>query len=222
MPAVVPGSGPGAAQSARGDCRRDFQKTAGHPLRFPDRAGRGAADTGKCRAIGFSHQKVRALLALARAITRGEWISKSSGREMTPRCSGPARVTWRRPLDSRIRAAQRSGPLPRVPWRRCGRSKRLGRWLGRSRPMDYAGVQRAVKRWMPAWLGVFPPATRWVVPGRRSGLDAQRPITPSASRSDDPSRRVACLAVPHGWRRRRTFRDRHGALRSAVGAVMCS
>ena len=30
-----------------------------------------------------------------------------------------------------------------------GAQKRLGRWLGRSRPMDYAGVQRAVKRWRP-------------------------------------------------------------------------
>ena len=30
--------------------------------------------------------------------------------------AGPARVTWRRPLDSRIRAAQRFGPPPRDPW----------------------------------------------------------------------------------------------------------
>ena len=30
-----------------------------------------------------------------------------------------------------------------------GAQKRLGQWLGRSRPMDYAGVQRAVKRWRP-------------------------------------------------------------------------
>ena len=30
-----------------------------------------------------------------------------------------------------------------------GAQKRLGRWLGRSRPMDYAGVQRTVKRWRP-------------------------------------------------------------------------
>lgn len=30
-----------------------------------------------------------------------------------------------------------------------GAQKRLARWLGRSRPMDYAGVQRAVRRWSP-------------------------------------------------------------------------
>ena len=30
-----------------------------------------------------------------------------------------------------------------------GAQKRLGHWLGRSRPMDYASVRRAVNRWWP-------------------------------------------------------------------------
>ena len=30
-----------------------------------------------------------------------------------------------------------------------GAQKRFARWLGRSRPLDYAGVGRAVARWQP-------------------------------------------------------------------------
>jgi DNA-3-methyladenine glycosylase II len=41
------------------------------------------------------------------------------------------------------------GRLHVIPGDDVAAQKRLARWLGRSRPMDYAGVQRAVRRWSP-------------------------------------------------------------------------
>jgi 3-methyladenine DNA glycosylase/8-oxoguanine DNA glycosylase len=52
----------------------------------------------KCRAIGFSHQKVRALLALARAIAERKWISKSSGISTCYSMGCPKPALWTRRL----------------------------------------------------------------------------------------------------------------------------
>ena len=41
------------------------------------------------------------------------------------------------------------GRLHVFPGDDVGARKRLGRWLGRSRPLDYAGVSRAVRPWWP-------------------------------------------------------------------------
>ena len=41
------------------------------------------------------------------------------------------------------------GRLQVFPGDDVGAQKRLTRWLGRSRPLDYAGVRRAVERWQP-------------------------------------------------------------------------
>jgi DNA-3-methyladenine glycosylase II len=104
----------------------------------------------KYRAIGFSHQKVRALLALARAITRGEVDLDVLGqgndaavRQGLLELRGVGRWTAEYVL---LRGLGRFHVFPGDD---VGAQKRLGRWLGRSRPMDYAGVQRAVRRWSP-------------------------------------------------------------------------
>ena len=92
----------------RGDVRYAFP-TAQDIARLPPE---------KYRAIGFSRQKVRALLDLARPITRQELELESDrerGRRSGP--AAPARIARRRPVDGRVRAATRPRTPARVPWR---------------------------------------------------------------------------------------------------------
>ena len=104
----------------------------------------------KHRAIGFSRQKVRALLDLARPITRHELELESVAREDDAvvrqrliELRGVGRWTAEYVL---LRGV---GRLHVFPGDDVGAQKRLARWLGRSRPLDYAGVRRAVQRWQP-------------------------------------------------------------------------
>ena len=102
------------------------------------------------RAIGFSHQKVRALLGLARAIVRREL-------DLASMDGANDAVVRRRLLDLRGVGRWTSeyvllrglGRLHVFPGDDVSAQKRLARWLGRSRPLDYAGVRRAVERWQP-------------------------------------------------------------------------
>lgn len=104
----------------------------------------------KYRAIGFSRQKVRALLDLARPITRQELELESLARQDDAvvrqrllELRGVGRWTAEYVL---LRGV---GRLHVFPGDDVGAQKRLARWLGRSRPLDYAGVHRAVERWQP-------------------------------------------------------------------------
>jgi len=124
----------------RGDVRYAFP-TAQDITRLP---------VEKYRAIGFSRQKVRALLDLARAITRQELELESVAREDDAivrqrllQLRGVGRWTAEYVL---LRGV---GRLHVFPGDDVGAQKRLARWLGRSRPLDYAGVHRAVERWQP-------------------------------------------------------------------------
>jgi DNA-3-methyladenine glycosylase II len=101
-------------------------------------------------AIGFSRQKARALLGLATAITRRELDLESIAAQ------GDAEVRQRL---LELRGVGRwtaeyvmlrgLGRLYVFPGDDVGAQKRLARWLGRSRPLDYAGVGRVVERWKP-------------------------------------------------------------------------
>ena len=103
----------------------------------------------KYRAIGFSHQKARALLDLARAIVRRELDLESIAgddavvRQRLLALRGVGRWTAEYVL---LRGV---GRLHVFPGDDVGAQKRLARWLGCSRPLDYAGVRRAVQRWQP-------------------------------------------------------------------------
>ena len=104
----------------------------------------------KCRSIGFSHQKVRALLDLARAIVRREldleFIAAEGDsvvRQRLLELRGVGRWT------SEYVLLRGLGRLHVFPGDDVGAQKRLARWLGRSRRLDYDGVCRAVKRWQP-------------------------------------------------------------------------
>jgi DNA-3-methyladenine glycosylase II len=102
------------------------------------------------RTIGFSHQKVSALLGLARAIVRRELDLESIEgeddsvvRQRLLELRGVGRWT------SDYVLLRGLGRLHVFPGDDVGAQKRLARWLGRSRPLDYAGVRRAVERWQP-------------------------------------------------------------------------
>jgi DNA-3-methyladenine glycosylase II len=104
----------------------------------------------KLRAIGFSGQKVRAILSLARGIERRELDLESLAREDDA-------VVRQRLLE--LRGVGRwtaeyvllrgLGRLHVFPGDDVGAQKRLARWLGRPGPLDYAGVAKAVARWQP-------------------------------------------------------------------------
>lgn len=104
----------------------------------------------KYRVVGFSRQKVRALLELAQAIGRGDMDLESIAgegdvviRQRLLGLRGVGRWTAEYVL---LRGA---GRLHVFPGDDVGARKRLTQWLGRSRPMDYAGVLRAVEPWQP-------------------------------------------------------------------------
>jgi len=102
------------------------------------------------RAIGFSRQKARALLDLAGAIAREDLNLESMARESDDlvgqqlrQLRGVGRWTAEYAL------LRGFGRLQVFPGDDVGAQKRLARWLGRSRPLNYGGVARAVAPWQP-------------------------------------------------------------------------
>ena len=101
-------------------------------------------------ALGFSRQKTRAMMDLARAITqRGldlEVLHCESDEVVRQRLlalHGVGRWTAEYVL---LRGL---GRLHVFPGDDVGAQKRLASWLGRAHPLDYAGIQRVVERWQP-------------------------------------------------------------------------
>jgi DNA-3-methyladenine glycosylase II len=102
------------------------------------------------RAIGFSRQKVRALIDLASGIKQGSVALESFAqrdeefaRQQLLEIRGVGR--W----SAEYVLLRGLGRLSVFPGDDVGAQKRLAQWLGRSHPLDYAGVSRAVKRWQP-------------------------------------------------------------------------
>ena len=104
----------------------------------------------KYHAIGFSRQKTHALLSLARGIDRGdvdvEGLAGDDDQDAAARLRelhGVGRWTAEYVL---LRGL---GRLHVFPGDDVGAQKSLGRWLGRSDPLDYGGVSRVVAKWRP-------------------------------------------------------------------------
>jgi DNA-3-methyladenine glycosylase II len=102
------------------------------------------------RALGFSRQKTRALVTLARAVERREidleGLTSADDAEALPQLlqlRGVGRWT------SEYVLLRGLGRLHVFPGDDVGAQKSLARWLGRSSPLDYAGVQRAAQPWQP-------------------------------------------------------------------------
>jgi DNA-3-methyladenine glycosylase II len=127
---------------------------ADYPFPAPDAVARLPPE--RYREIGFSRQKVRALLGLADAITQQELDLESLAREnddvigrQLRELRGVGRWTAEYVL------LRGFGRLNVFPGDDVGAQKRFARWLGRSRPLDYAGVGRAVARWQPFAVLVY-------------------------------------------------------------------
>jgi DNA-3-methyladenine glycosylase II len=102
------------------------------------------------RAIGFSHQKVRAVLSLARGITTGAidldtlaLDSDSTLRARLLQLRGVGRWT------AEYVSLRGLGRLHMFPGDDVGAQKSLALWLGRPAPLDYRGVMTAVERLQP-------------------------------------------------------------------------
>ena len=127
-------------------------KVAGRDIRyaFPGPHEIAPVPSSRLRALGFSRQKVRAAKDLAQAIVQHRVDLESLDRESDERIRqqllglrGVGRWTAEYVL---LRGL---GRLHVFPGDDVGAQKRLARWLGRRRPLDYAGVQRAVEAWQP-------------------------------------------------------------------------
>jgi DNA-3-methyladenine glycosylase II len=102
------------------------------------------------RAMGFSRQKTRALLELSRSVARQQLDLESLGEENDD-------TVQQRLLDLRgigrwtteYVLLRGLGRLHVFPGDDVGARNRLARWLGRSTPLDYTGVERAVAPWQP-------------------------------------------------------------------------
>lgn len=101
-------------------------------------------------AIGFSGQKTRALLMLARGITRGEvdverlaCVSDEEAATRLRELRGVGRWTAEYVL---LRGL---GRLHVFPGDDVGAQKSLATWLGRPGPLDYDGVSSALEKWRP-------------------------------------------------------------------------
>jgi DNA-3-methyladenine glycosylase II len=102
------------------------------------------------RAIGFSRQKVDALLSLAQGIHDGriavDGLARYTDAEVCSRLRelrGVGRWTAEYVL---LRGL---GRLNAFPGDDVGAQKSLARWLGRRAPLDYAGVRKATEKWQP-------------------------------------------------------------------------
>jgi DNA-3-methyladenine glycosylase II len=130
----------------------DVRRGTGERARYAFPAARDVASIAASRyhATGFSRQKVRALLSLARGIDRGDIDVERLALEDDQRAlaqlqelRGVGRWTAEYVL---LRGL---GRLHVLPGDDVGAQKNLGRWLGRPAPLDYDGVRRAVGKWRP-------------------------------------------------------------------------
>jgi DNA-3-methyladenine glycosylase II len=133
-----------------GACGTPFGPSQNAVFAFPAPKDLAQMTPEHLRAIGFSRQKARALLDLAGALTRqrlnleslAQEDSDSIGQQLL-QLRGVGRWTAEYAL------LRGFGRLQVFPGDDVGAQKRLAHWLGRSRPLDYAGVARAVAPWQP-------------------------------------------------------------------------
>ena len=102
------------------------------------------------QVIGFSKQKVHALLALARAIEGRRLDLESLAREDDDEvCTRLLELRGVGRWTAEYVLLRGLGRLHVFPGDDVGAQKRLARWLGRPDSLDYAGVRRAVEPWQP-------------------------------------------------------------------------
>lgn len=117
---------------------------------FPSPRDVALGRPAKYQAIGFSRQKVRALLTLARAIEGGDVdIEALSRRDDSTVCRQLLALRGVGRWSAEYVMLRGLGRLHVFPGDDVGAQNSLARWLGRSTPLDYSGVRRVVARWQP-------------------------------------------------------------------------
>jgi DNA-3-methyladenine glycosylase II len=101
-------------------------------------------------AIGFSRQKVHALLTLARDINQREIDVETLALDDDQRaCARLRELRGVGRWTAEYVLLRGFGRLHVFPGDDVGAQKSLARWLGRPAPLDYAGIRRAVEKWQP-------------------------------------------------------------------------
>jgi len=117
---------------------------------FPSPRDVARGRPARYQAIGFSRQKVRAVLTLARAIERRDVdLEALSGKDDSTVCAELLALRGVGRWSAEYVMLRGLGRLHVFPGDDVGAQKRLARWLGRPAPLDYAGVRKAVAPWQP-------------------------------------------------------------------------
>jgi DNA-3-methyladenine glycosylase II len=117
---------------------------------FPRPQDLAGQDREALRSLGFSQQKAQALIELARAVAEGnldlEGLVHEPDeivRDRLCQLRGVGRWT------AEYAMLRGLGRLHIFPGDDVGGQNNLRRWLGRTEPLDYEGVHRALARWRP-------------------------------------------------------------------------
>jgi DNA-3-methyladenine glycosylase II len=130
------------------DVRREGATDVQYAFPSPRDVARGRP--AKYQAIGFSRQKVRAMLTLARAIQRRDVdVETLSSKDDSTVCAELLALRGVGRWSAEYVMLRGLGRLHVFPGDDAGAQKRLARWLGRSAPLDYAGVRKVVAPWRP-------------------------------------------------------------------------
>jgi DNA-3-methyladenine glycosylase II len=124
---------------------------AGHRSHaFPTPEELAVAQPGSIRALGFSVRKATTIIAIANAASEGrldlESLATRADEQVVETLTQIAGIgRW----SAEYTLLRGLGRLHVFPGDDVGARKNLARWLGLAKPLDYAGVQRAVAGWRP-------------------------------------------------------------------------
>lgn len=130
--------------------RRGHDAEPNGPLTFPQPSDVARLRVHSLRVLGFSTQKARAILALARALDRGvldlDALDVAGDEEAVEQLQALRGIgRW----SAEYVLLRGLGRLEVFPGDDVGAQKRLALWLGKRAPLDYAGVRRATRAWQP-------------------------------------------------------------------------
>lgn len=121
-----------------------------HPVSFPRPQDLAVLDLADLRRLGFSRNKARAMIELARLTALGavklevlEYLDEEMVRKILPRLLGVGRWTAEYVL---LRGLGRWRIFPGDD---VGARHILARWLNLSEPLDYESVRRLLQPWQP-------------------------------------------------------------------------
>jgi len=117
---------------------------------FPGHAELAGARPESIHALGFSLRKATTIVAIATAAAEGRLVLESlatrTDEEVVERLTSiPGLGRW----SAEYTLLRGLGRLHVFPGDDVGARKNLARWLGLEKPLDYAGVGRAVAGWRP-------------------------------------------------------------------------